>query len=588
MSVPDFLDVTKDSPQQISQGQVQPRIYAPYMDLGDGLNTKDDAHAILRSQLASSINCWYGSRKAIQGRPGNNPWISPTGATGVGSGGQACIACRFNDTTYFLVQQGRQLSFGKASDTAWTAITTLLGVSPFPISAAQMYDPSTSKDTVFICDGVSQPWTWIGPGSTVLGHAAVPNNNANAAPITPRFVATLGNNSKLFYANDPSAPSAVYISDAEYPQSFTTNLTATGWYGGNGTGGGVYLPAIIGQNDGVEGGVITGIFGLGSSMLVYKESAIYRMDETQLLGDTAFQVTTISSSRGALSPKSVVKFESFHVFLTIDGVWMTQGQVNDLVQISADVPTYFDATLNGFNAICQNYETAQAGRMGNRYLIWFDDGSGSPVRGLWFDFNKPSPVSGLPTVGEIDSMNMGGCCTQASAGDDGHLIWVDAGQDRVGHFGQGFSDFGGAITCVFFGKADLMDDLLGPTSPIDIKYVDNVQALLALPNLQSGESVAVTCTIVTDLLNSIVSTASFTAPPAATGGSWGQNWAPSGSNQLNWSAQSSSAYATLLFAGQDVPTAYGRVIQVGLQISGTYPVTFLGYIVEVNRQEPLQ
>lgn len=585
VGVPDFLDVNKDSPKSILPGQMQQRVFAPYMDLGDGLNTKDDAHAILRSQLAVSINCWYGSRKALQKRPGNNPWISSTGATGAARGGNACIACRFNDTTYFLVQQGVALYFGKATDTAWTAITTALGAGALSITAAQMFDPSTGKDTLFICDGVSQPWTWTGPPAVTLGHAAVPNNFGNTAPITPSYVATLGNNSKLFYSGEKTAPSAVYISDAETPQSFTTSLTATGWYNGNGTGGAVYLPAIIGQNDGVEGGIITGIFGLGSSMIVYKESAVYRMDETQLLGDTAFQVTTISSSRGALSPKSVIKFESFHVFLSIDGVWMTHGEVNDLLQLSADVPTYFDATLSGFTAICQNYTTAQAGRMGNRYLIWFDDGSGTPVRGLWFDFNKLAP-SGLPCVGEIANMNMGGCCTQASAGDDGHLIWVDAGQDRVGHFGQGFSDFGNAITLTFFGKADLMSDLFGETSPIDVKFVDNVQALISLPSLQSGESINVTCTIVTDLLNNIVASTSFTATGGVAGGTWGQNWALASSNQLNWATQSSAAYVTLPFSGQDIPTAYGRVIQIGFQESSTYPVTFLGYIAEVNRQEP--
>lgn len=580
VAVPDFLDVTHDSPQRVTPGEMQARQYVPYMDLGDGLNTKDDAHAILRSQLAVSSNCWYGSRKALQKRPGNNPFVSPTGATGAARGGNGCYACRFNGITYFLVQQGTALYFAKATDSAWTAITTAMGAGAGPMSCAQMYDPSTGKDTVFICNGVDTPWTWTGPTSTVLVAATVPKNATNTANITPKYCSTLGNNSKLFYSGEKTAPSAVYISDAEYPQSFTTNLTASSWYAGT------YFPALIGQNDGVEGGEITGIFGLGSSMIVYKEAAVYRMTETQLLGDTAFQVVTISSTRGALSPRSIVKFESFHVFLSIDGVWMTRGEENDLVQISADVPTYFDATLNGFPAICQNYTTAVAGRMGNRYLIWFDDGSGSPVRGLWFDYNKPNPQSGLPCVGEITGMNMGGCCTQGSAGDDGHLIWVDAAQDRVGHFGAGFSDFGGAITLNFFGKADLMDDVFGATSPIDLKFVDNVQVLLAIPNLQSGESLQVTCTIVTDLLNNIVATRSFTAGVATAGGTWGQNWAPAGSNQMNWSNPSSSAYAALSFSGQDLPSAYGNVMQIGFQESSTYPVSFLGYIVEVNRQEP--
>lgn len=579
-TVPEFLDVTKDSPQQVVAGQMQPRVFVPYMDLGDGLNTKDDAHAILRSQLAVSVNCWYGSRRALQMRPGNNPFVSTTGATGAGRGGNGLFPCRFNGVTYFLVQQGTALYFAKATDTTWTAIVTAMGAGAGPISCAQMFDPSTDKDSVFICNGVDTPWIWTGPTTTALVAATVPKNASNTANITPKYCATLGNNSKLFYANDPSAPSAVYISDAEYPQSFTTSLTASSWYAGT------YFPALIGQNDGVEGGSITGIFGLGSSMIVYKESAVYRMTETQLLGDTAFIVSIVSSSRGAQSPKSVIKFESFHVFLSIDGVWMTQGNENDLVQISADVPTYFDATLSGFAATCQNYTTAQAGRMGNRYLIWFDDGSGSPVRGLWFDFNKPNPNSGLPSVGEISNMNMGGCCTADSSGDDGHLIWIDAGQDRVGHFGLGFSDFGGAIIMTFYGKADMMDDVFGQTSPLDVKFVDNVQALLALPALQSGESITVTCSIVTDLLNNIVATNSFVAPAAAAGGTWGQNWAPSGSNQMNWATLSSSAYATLDFSGQDLPNSYGRVLQIGFQVSSTFPITFLGYIVEVNRQEP--
>lgn len=570
-------------------GTLQQRVYIPYMNLGGGKCTKKDAHAIRRDQLAELINGWYAFGDALSKRPGSVAVVTSSGATGNGGPVKSLYIARFNGVSYILVQQGTALYYAKLSDTVWTPITTPLGAGANPIQCAQMYDPSTGKDTVFICDGVSQPWTWTGPPATTLGSATVPKNAGNTAFITPKYVATLGNNSKLFYAGDPSAPSAVFISDAEYPQSFTTSLTASSWYTGVGTAGAAYYPAIIGQNDGVDGGSITGIAGLGSAMIVYKESAIYRMDETQLLGDTAFRVTTVSSSVGMLSPRSLVKFNNFHTFLGIDGVYICQGVADeDMICVSADVPTYFDNTLTGFSALIQNYTTAVAARMGNRLLLWFDDGSGTPVRGVWFDFNKPNPESGLPTVGEIQGMNMGGCAAQRGPNDDGHLIWGDAGQDRVGHFGIGFSDFSQPITITFFGKADLMDDEFGPDSPLCYKVVDNASALIALPQVQAGEGITILYTLVTDLLSQSPNTGTISASVGAGGGTWGQNWAPSGTNQLVWSSpQAASQYQVASIPTAAVPQTFGRSIQIGFQETSTYPITFLGFILEINKQEPL-
>ncbi len=544
--------------------------YVPYMNLGGGLNTKKDSHAISRNQLAALINGWYAYGDVLSKRPGSTPYVTSTGATGSGGAGNGIAVGRFSNASVAVIQQGTQLYYARPNDVAYTLIGSLAS-SPGPIRAAQMYDPSTGKESLFIVDGAETPKIWAGPGGTFTA-ATVPQNGSNTAPITPKFVATVGNNSHLFYAGEPSYPTGVFISDSFYPQSFTGNAPVSSGYPGT------YAPYVVGLNDGVNGGDITGLEPLGSMMLVYKQAAIYRMIQVGLYGQMLWSSELVSGSVGCLSPRSIVRFDTFHCFLGIDGVYQTDG--NTTRCISANVPTYFDSTLSGNAAIIADRTSAVAARIGNRYCIWFDDGSGVPSRGLWFDFNKLDE-DGLPCVGEIQGMKVAGMVALRGPQDDGTAIWVDAAQDRVGKFGLGFADFSNPITLQFFGKADFMDDVFGPEAPLMPKAIDNIQLLVALPQTAANEALTFSATVITDLLASYTQAAPPLNVNAPASGQWGQNWGAMVWSQTGGTTQ----YQTAKIYARFLPQSQGRVVQIGIVESSVYPVNVLGYLLYLNAQE---
>lgn len=557
----------------LNEQNPQAPLYVGYMDLSGGKNTKKDAHALSRNQLAESINCWYAYGNTLSKRPGSAAVITANGATGGGASGSGLCAGQFSDVSNILVQQGIDVYAAAMGATSFTNIGTL-GSNPGAIRAAQMYDPETQKDTLFIVDGVDTPKYWQGPATTLAavnvtaGHC--PFNATNTAAITPKYVAT--NGAHLFYAGEPTMPCAVFISDAFYPGKFSSNASAGAGYAAP------YVPYIVGLNDGINGGDITGIEPLGPMMLLYKQAAIYRMIDVGIYGVMLWKSEVVSASVGCLSPRSIVRFDTFHCFLGIDGVYQTDGESTRC--ISANVPTYFDSSLSGNAAIIQNRTTAIGARHGNRYLIFFDDGSGVPSRGLWFDFNKLDE-DGLPTVGEIAGMKVAGMVTLRGPQDDGNVIWTDASQDRTGKFGLGFSDFGSAITMTFYGKADLMDDVFGPDAPLRPKVLDNITLLASFPQVSQNESITFHATVVSDLLGSYSASAVPNLIIAPSTGQWGQDW-----GTMVWTAAGGTTqYQTAKLYGQNTTFANGRVLQIGFQESSVYPVNVLGYVVYLNTQE---
>lgn len=556
----------------------QDRIYVPYLDLSGGLNTKKDAHALDRNQLAGSLNCWYAYGNVVSKRPGTAAIVTSSGSTGSGYAGRGLVVGRFNGKSYVVVQQNTNLYAAALTDTSWTNIGTV-SASAGPIRAAQMFDPVAGKDTLFIVNGVDTPLAWHGPGTTATavptGAGNLPNNLAGTAPITPAFVATLGNNSLLFYSGEPTAPNAVYISNPEYPTQFTNNVTQSSSYGGT------YYPALIGNNDGVDGGSITGLCSLGSAMIVYKEASIYGMTQTQLLGDFAFAVSQISTSVGCLSPRSIVAFDTFHCFLGIDGVYQVDGEATRC--ISTNVPTFFDSSLTGIAANITNRESAIAVRHGNRLLLFYNANASTTYtdQGLWFDFNKLD-VDGFPTCGQMAGMNVGGAAGLRFASDDGNMVWTDGSADRTGKFGLGYADFGNPIQTTLFGKADLFEDVFGPDAALRQKQLATVSYLFAIPQYTSTESLTFLGSVTMDLLvgySQAGAPISIVSPPF---GSWGQNW-----GTLIWtSSGAATQFQLLALPAQD--SAYGRVMQIGLQESSIYPWICLGYIVYLNSQEVSQ
>lgn len=569
----------------VNADQPEPPKWILYPDLSGGLNTLSDAHAIARNQLAQSVNVWLVTNNAISKRPGNVPVITSTGATGSGAAGKALSTCIFAGLTNILVQSNGAIYQARTTDTAWTNIGSI-GAGGI-MQTTQLYDPVTSIDAAFITDGVDVPRCWGGPGSGALTTPTVPNNASGSAPITPKFCDTLF--SSLFYAGEPTSTCAVYISSPFTPQTFSANSVTTSSNIGY---AGSYLPYIIGANDGVNGGDITGIKRFGNVMLVFKQNAVYAMQQVGLFGDLVWAVTLVSASTGCVAPRSIVAFDTFVCFLGIDGVYMTDGAT--VTRISDNVPTFFDGTC-GYVPDIVDRKTAVGARVGQRYCLWYDNGNGSttpagyPTIGMWFDFSKLDPTTtgaqyanGLPTAGQIAGMNVNGAASLRGPADNGTMVWCDGSQDRVGNWpGQNvFTDFGAPITVSVMGKADFFADIWGDRAPICMKQLDNVNLLISITNAVAGEVLTFSVLTLFDYSGALSSFANTLAVQGAgTGAVVGSAIVGAAVIGLGPSVdQYQTAPAFTQSPGQ------GKIIQVGFTETSGYSWTCLGYVLTCNIQ----
>lgn len=546
----------------------------PYKDLTGGLNTKKDPHALSRNQLSQSINCWYSQGNSISKRPGNAAFVTVSGATGSGSKGIGIGAARFSNISYTMEQSGDgSVRAAKPADTSYANIGTVSTSSPMHV--AQIYDATQTANVAIVVDGVSTPQYWKGPTTTMgtVTTTALPTKFDGTGHITPAYVTTFQNH--LVYAGEPTCMTAVYISDAFQPESFTGSIYSTTPYGGT------YQPLLVGFNDGVSGGDITGIEPIFNSLMVYKQSAIYRMDNVSVEGDLVLGSTSVSVSVGCLSPRSIVKFDTFHLFLGIDGVYQTDGATTK--RISDNVPTYFD----GPTAAIQDRTSAVAVRYGQRYMIWFDDGNGTntavghPTTGLWFDFAKLDE-DGYPTVGQISGMQPAGVVSLRGPADTGTFVWCDAVQDRVGQFGLGSSDFGGAISVAFSGKNDMFDDIFGIDASLHTKHLDQYWLLLSLPQMTFGQTLTYTVSGVFDsFTTNSTNIQNIFVPTFSTSGN------QVGTAIVGTAVVSGSTTATSYQVVPGYPQEPSNGFVIGLQISETsiYPWTCLGYILGLNVQQ---
>lgn len=552
-----------------------------YPDLGGGRNTRKDSHALARNQLAASINTWMFAGHSLSKRPGSLPAISTTGATGSGQPCKGMATSRFSNITSVMVQTNNAIYAARVTDTSYTNIGSI-GGSASPIQVAQMYDPTLTATVAFIVDGVDAPKTWKGPGNSLATVGTAPLNHSGSATITPTCVATLNNS--LWYAGEPTEPTAVYISDPNLPESFT--------FGGQ-LPGASYIPYFVGYNDGIAGGNITQIMPLGNAMVVFKQSAIYAFEYIGYYGDVGpWAVQLLSGSIGTNAPQSVVSFDTFLTFLGIDGVYTVDLQ-NGVSKrpISDNNPDLFD----GYLAAILNRSTAVGVRYGSKYLIFYDNGGalmppqpnsyaplGYPNAGAWFDFLFKDEDS-LPCVGEIRNMNVNGVAPLRGPGDVGNFIWGSGSTDQTGIFGSLKGDFGSGINTIFSGKSDFFEAELTDSSPNSVKTCDNVALALSLVNPQQGEELTFTFSISANYFSSLQSVASsYPVPSAGVGGIVGSavvGTAVVGGSLLNQAFQIVPGYAQ--------NNARGNVLQVALQESSIYPWTTLGYIINVSSQEAI-
>jgi hypothetical protein len=592
-------------PTPFGNGPVEGQIYVAYLDLSGGRNTKRDPHALDRNQLAVSDNTWMPTGNALSKRPGSIsiPGISAgifgavsAGSTGSGVGAAGMAEGRFYDVTALVVQgtdnnlYAAPLTLPAVSTSAnqWAKIGAV-STGAGPIQAAQLYDPlgpsASSDGTLFIVDGLDTPKSWNGPGWTVTPLATInlPLKNGINAPITPAYCSTLF--SSLFYAGEPTDPSMVYISNPFNPQLFTTNILVPS----NTITQSTYIGAPVGRGDGVNGGKITGLAPMGGAMIVYKESSIYALTQVGVLGDMVWGASIVSSSVGAVSPRSIIAFDTFHVFLGIDGVYVFNGQTTQ--RISDNNPDLFD----GPNAQILNRTTAIGVRYGMRYVIFFDNGSGSitargsvalgyPNVAAWFDFGKVD-VDGLPAVGTWSGMNLNGIAPLRGPGDLGNFAWADALVDRVGVFNASvngvpvYADFGSVYTWTVAGKADFMADIWQDEGPTDVKQVDSVHLLMSFPIIMNGQSYTFTTAVTYDQINTLSATASSNTIPNVGGSLVGS--AVVGTAVISL-VTNTPAYQAIYVPQQD--PSEGTIVQVEFFETSSNPATCLGYLVLANRQ----
>jgi hypothetical protein len=568
-------------------------VNVPYMDLGGGLNLRLDPHALARNELAVSQNLWSSYDFAVAKRPGTVPWITPGGVVNNDGGNLAgvcksLLAVRFGDgNTWLVYVAGNGSAFIARSNPVgightWRTIGNFAASAAF-VTCAQMYSSGKQSQAAFFCDGVNTPQVLYDPStgslqdvSTGVGKCPTKyNQGPNGTPITPQFVSTVSNNALLVYSGEPSNKSAVYISNPLYPEDFTTpGMQITN------DPVGAYLPAIIGNNDGVEGGPITGLATMGSAIIVFKDAAIYSMVQTTLLGEiVAWQVTQISVSTGCIAPQSIVNFDTFVVFVGICGVYQTDGQMLQLM--SNDVAPIFDSTLNGFPAIMTNPAVAIAVRHGQRYELFYATGKvGYPNQGIWFDFSKQTRF-GNPIAGLIVGMTPGGMAELRGPNDDGNVAWGDSQQNRVGCFGVGYSDFGSPISAIFAGKADLFDDIFGPEAAISDKQIQDAYALIEVPNAGTTGDVQLDFygQVAVDIGTTLGRVIAQPIESELTAGEWGLgDW-----GDMLWGSTAQGFFVVMKIPLQNA--ARGHMLQVAIKETSIYPWIMIGYVAYVNFQK---
>jgi hypothetical protein len=317
------------------------------------------------------------------------------------------------------------------------------------------------------------------------------------------------------------------------------------------------------------------------------------MIQTTLLGEVpAWQVVQVSTSSGCNAPRSIARFPTFIVFLSIDGVYLTDGQT--IQKISGDVPTYFDGSLTGNPPLIN---VAQRGlaigvRHGNRYELFFCTMTTAATTGpqwynnmgVWFDFDKQSRFNN-PIAGEIDGMNVGGACTVRGNGESGNVAWASATADMVAEFGVGHADMGptGAnvpIQATFVGKADFFDDTFGPEQLAARKQMQDAYLVVEVFSA-SGTPVLLNFSgaVIVDLQYQYAYGQSYpmSVYSASMLGTWGT--VPWGS--MVWGSTTGTSRVNVIkIPMQNV--ARGYCMQVAISEQSTVPWIAMGYGCYVN------
>lgn len=169
----------------------------------------------------------------------------------------------------------------------WTSIFTAAGLNGANVNFATF-----NNICIFVSENITTQ-KWNGAGSS--------SNLGGTPPANVKFIET--HKGRVFMANSSAGKSRLHFSKLDDPEDWTST----------GTTGAGYID--VGLDDGDQ---ITGIASIGQVLLVFKTFSTWALYGN---APSNFTIRKISNGVGCVAPKSIVKAESFAIFLGHDGVY---------------------------------------------------------------------------------------------------------------------------------------------------------------------------------------------------------------------------------------------------------------------------
>ena len=260
-----------------------------------------------------------------------------------------------DDGTQFLLAAVNDDVYSIATASTWTSIHTDASNNGKRVRFAnfRLTSGATQASAIFVGEELTtQKWSGSGSSSNLLG---TPPSNA-------RYITVHRN--KVWIACHGIGNTPPYKSRINYSAS----LNAEDWTTASDAG-----HFDIDPGDGDE---ITGICSIGASLLVFKKWATYI-----IRGDTAttFKVSKISANIGCVAPDSIVRCDTFAIFLSNQGVYAATD--TGVALLSYNIKPTIDALSDTVKA------AAVACRLRTQYWLSYDsDADGKNDEVLYLDF----------------------------------------------------------------------------------------------------------------------------------------------------------------------------------------------------------
>lgn len=309
------------------------------------------------------------------------------------SGGSTYILAASNDDVYSVTGAGTYTSIFNAG----------------AMNGAQTSFVTFNDLAIFVSKNITtQKWTGAGSSAALLG--SPPSN----------VLCVEKHKSRVFMANSSAGLSRLHYSARDDAEDWTTAEEAG------------YID--ISPNDGDE---IKGLCSIGNALMIFKKQSTWVL---QGFSPETFTIKQVSPSVGCVNGKTIVKADTFAIFLSQDGVYAAMP--SGVTMLSFNIKPSLDALTDASKLI------ACAGRLRTQYWLCVDaDGNGENdevyyldyVLGVWGRYtNKKEKVF----VRRLDG-------SLISGGDESDLIRKHDDTEN---------DSGSAITATYDSKDYDFDD----------------------------------------------------------------------------------------------------------------------------------